>query len=61
MPILFLLLGIIDVFYFTYNMDNTDIQNVNNIVGHISMIQIYLFAIVAFMCSGPGHCKCPGY
>ncbi len=38
-------------------MDNTYIQYVNNIVGHILMIPIYLFVIVAFMCSGPGHCK----
>jgi hypothetical protein len=44
-PILFLLLGIIDILYFVFNMNNTNMKQVNNIVGHISMIPIYLLIV----------------
>lgn len=42
-PILFILLGIIDILYFVFNTNNTNMKQVNNVVGHISMIQIYIY------------------
>ncbi len=40
-----ILLGIIDILYFVFNMNNTNMKQVNNIVGHISMIPIYLLIV----------------
>ena len=48
-PILFLLLGIIDILYFVLNMNNTNMKQVNNVVGHISMIPIYILIVVIFI------------
>lgn len=57
LPILFILLGVIDILYFIFNMNSADIKPVNNIVGHISMIPMYMFAIavcVGVMSNGRG-------
>jgi hypothetical protein len=48
-PILFILLGIIDILYFVFNMNNTNMKQVNNVVGHISMIPIYILIVVIFI------------
>jgi hypothetical protein len=57
LPILFILLGVIDIMYFIFNMNNTDKKHINNIVGHISMTPIYIliiFIFIAMMSSGKG-------